>query len=108
MQAERIKFLLEQIDLDPEEPFNYYALAIEYKDNQPDKSLEYFRKLLLKFPEYLPTYYHAAALFFDIGNHVDAENTYILGIGLAEKLNKEKALRELKSAYQMFLDEIDE
>ncbi len=108
MQAERIKFLLEQINSDPSEPFNYYALAIEHKDNQRDKALEYFKKLLLEYPEYLPTYYHAAALFFEIGNHVEAENTYELGIELAEKLKKEKTLRELKSAYQMFLDEIDE
>ncbi len=108
MQAERIKFLLEQISSDPEEPFNYYALAIEYKDNQQDKALEYFEKLLKEFPQYLPTYYHAAALFFESSQNKEAENTYLLGIKLAEKLNKEKALRELKSAYQMFLDEIDE
>lgn len=108
MQAERIKFLLEQIASDPEEPFNYYALAIEYKDNQQDKALEYFKKLLKEFPEYLPTYYHAAALYFERNQNNEAENTYLLGIKLAEKLNKEKALRELKSAYQMFLDEIDE
>lgn len=108
MQAERIKFLLEQIELDPEEPFNYYALAIEYKDSQQDMAIEYFEKLLQEFPEYLPTYYHAAALFFETNQNKEAENTYLLGIKLAEKLKKEKALRELKSAYQMFLDEIDE
>ncbi|CAN1509265.1 hypothetical protein MCERE19_00731 [Spirosomataceae bacterium] len=108
MQAERINFLLEQIELDPQDPFNIYALAIEYKDNQQDKAIEYFEKLLQKFPEYLPTYYHAAALYFEKNQNSEAENTYLLGIKLAEKLNKEKALRELKSAYQMFLDERDE
>lgn len=108
MQAERINFLLEQKKSEPNEPFNYYALAIEYKDNQPDKALDYFKKLLSEFPEYLPTYYHAAASFFEIGDNFNAETTYKLGINLAEKLNKEKTLRELKSAYQMFLDEIDE
>jgi|688.fasta_scaffold338303_2 tetratricopeptide (TPR) repeat protein len=108
MQAERINFLLEQIELDPQDPFNIYALAIEYKDNQQDKAIGYFEKLLQKFPEYLPTYYHAAALYFEKNQNSEAENTYLLGIKLAEKLNKEKALRELKSAYQMFLDEIDE
>lgn len=108
MQAERIKFLLEQKESDPNEPFNYYALAIEYKDNQQDKALEYFEKLLREFPEYLPTYYHAAAVFFEMGDNFNAEATYKSGIDLAEKLKKEKTLRELKSAYQMFLDEIDE
>lgn len=108
MQAERIKFLLEQIASDPEEPFNYYALAIEFKDNHQNTALEYFEKLLLEFPEYLPTYYHAASLYFETNQNKEAKKTYILGIKLAEKLNKEKALRELKSAYQMFLDEIDE
>lgn len=108
MQAERINFLLEQLESDPTDPFNYYALAIEYKDNQPDKALTYFNKLLADFPDYLPTYYHAAALLFENGSISEAEATYKLGISLAERLNKEKTLRELKSAYQMFLDEIDE
>ena len=108
MQAERIKFLLDQIELAPEDPFNLYALAIEYKDNQQDKAIKYFEKLLKEFPEYLPTYYHAAALYFETNQNKEAENTYLLGIKLAEKLKKEKTLRELKSAYQMFLDEIDE
>ena len=52
MQAERIKFLLEQIDLDPGDPFNLYALAIEYKENQRDKALEYFKKLLIRGVKY--------------------------------------------------------
>jgi tetratricopeptide (TPR) repeat protein len=108
MQAERIKFLLEQIELDPEDPFNLYALAIEYKDSQQNKAIQYFEKLLKEFPNYLPTYYHAAALLFETNQNKAAENTYLKGIKLAEKLKKEKALKELKSAYQMFLDEIDE
>jgi tetratricopeptide (TPR) repeat protein len=108
MQAERIKFLLEQIELDPKDPFNLYALAIEYKDSQQDKAIQYFEKLLKEFPDYLPTYYHAAALFFETNQNKEAEKTYLWGINLAEKLQKEKALKELKSAYQMFLDEKDE
>jgi tetratricopeptide (TPR) repeat protein len=108
MQAERINFLLEQVASDPNEPFNYYALAIEHKDNEVVKALEYFEKLLQKFPDYLPTYYHAAALYFETNQIDKAQETYKKGIVLAEKLGKDKTLRELKSAYQMFLDEIDE
>jgi tetratricopeptide (TPR) repeat protein len=108
MQAERINFLLEQIKTDPKDPFNQYALAIEYIENQPQKSLEYFENLLTEFPEYLPTYYHAANLFFSFERLEKAKETYLMGIELAKKLKKEKTLKELQGAYSMFLDEIDE
>jgi tetratricopeptide (TPR) repeat protein len=108
MQAERINFLIEQIKIDPEDPFNHYALAIEYLQDQPQKSLEYFEKLLINSPEYLPTYYHAANLFFTFEKIKEAKDTYLKGIELATNLKKEKTLKELQGAYSMFLDEIDE
>jgi hypothetical protein len=37
-----------------------------------------------------------------------SEKTYLLGIELANKLGNEKTLKELKGAYQMFLDELED
>ena len=108
MQAERIKFLLEQLESEPNEPFNIYALAIEYKEKDPEKALNYFETLLNQFPDYLPTYYHAANLYFQFIQNSKADLTYLKGIELAEEKKNDKALRELKAAHQMFLDEIDE
>ncbi len=55
----------------------------------------------------MPTYYHAGALFSEFGENELAEKTYQDGIALAQKVGNEKALKELKGAYQLFLDELD-
>jgi Tfp pilus assembly protein PilF len=108
MQAQRIIFLKAEIEKEPEEPFNYYGLAMEYLDNEPLKAEKLLENLLENFQDYLPTYYKAANLYFDLGKFVAAKNTFEKGILLAEKQNNEKAIRELKGSYQQFLDETDD
>jgi tetratricopeptide (TPR) repeat protein len=108
MQAQRINFLQEQIKTAPQEPFNYYAMALEFRENEPEQASSYFDLLLEKFPDYLPTYYLAADLFFNQTQYEKATATYQAGIELATRLKKEKTLRELKSAYALFLNEINE
>lgn len=90
---------------DPQDPFNIYGLAIEYLKTDTKKTRELFEELLQNNEEYIPTYYHAAALYLAIGDNELAENTYKKGIEMATKLNKNHALNELKRAYQSFLDE---
>ena len=108
MQAERIFFLESEIKNDPNEPFNYYGLAMEYYSNNPLAAEKLFLTLLKQFPDYLPTYYQAANLFFSLEKIDLANSTFKIGIALAEKLKKEKILKELKGSYQQFLDEIDD
>ena len=105
MQVERINFLLDQIKIEPEDPFNYYGLAIEYLNYQPFKALGYFEILLIRFPDYLPTYYHAANLYFNFDNFEKAKDTYLKGIELAKNLKKEKTLKELQGSFASFLEE---
>lgn len=102
---ERIKHLLSYLEEDPKDPFNWYALALEYRQTDPQKTLFYFRKLLKEFPSYLPTYYHAAALLADEDEREEAESTYQKGIALAREQNENNALRELQNAYNEFLFE---
>ncbi len=90
---------------DPSDPFNIYALAIEYAKFDTQKAKIYFNELLTNHPAYIPTYYHAAALFSQLHEPDLAKMTYEKGIEMAEKLNKMHALRELKSAYLNFLDD---
>ena len=90
---------------DPSDPFNIYALAIEYTKWDTQKAKNYFEELLKNHPSYIPTYYHAAALFSQLNEPDLAKMTYEKGIEMAEKLNKMHALRELKSAYLNFLDD---
>lgn len=108
MQAERIKILEEFIAQEPDDVFNYYALGIELISTDSEKTIELFEIVLKKNPEYLPVYYHLASLYFNRNMNIEAESIYSKGIALAELQNNTKALKELKGAYQQFLDEIND
>jgi Tfp pilus assembly protein PilF len=107
MQEERIKILLAYIQEEPNEPFNYYALAIEYVQTSPEKALEQFEFLLKNHPNYLATYYHVATLYADLDQTEKAKQIYVAGILLAEKQQNNKTLDELKRAYRGFLEELE-
>jgi tetratricopeptide (TPR) repeat protein len=107
MQAERIKILEKEIELEPTEPFNYYALALEYKQIDKVKAQKYFEFLLENHPDYLPCYYISAQFYFDNDLFEKAEKTFIKGIALAQLQGNEKAYKELKGAYALFLDETE-
>ncbi|HEY0744355.1 MAG TPA: tetratricopeptide repeat protein [Chryseosolibacter sp.] len=95
----RLDILLKFYDDDPNDPFNIYALAIEYQKSDLPKARQYFEKLLNEYPHYIPTYYHAAKLYQETGDTDRAINTYEKGIEVAKSQNDTKAARELKSAY---------
>ena len=107
MQAERLKILLEYLHEDPTDPFNIYGVAMEYINHDKQKALSYLEKLLTEHPEYVPTYYHAAALLAENEEFERAESVYKKGIEIAHHQQKTKAYDELKRAYRMFLDELE-
>lgn len=90
------KFMLE----DPSDPFNYYALALEYLQTNPAKATELFDVVLLNHAEYLPIYYTAGTFYADQGNGLKAHEILNKGIELAKRKSDFKALRELKSVIQ--------
>lgn len=102
---DRIKLLEEFLRDDPEDPFNTYALALEYQKSDVKKAYELFDQLLSKHPNYLPTYYTFAHLLADLQEAEKAENVFKLGIDLSKKLNDNKALKELSNAYTNWLFE---
>jgi len=99
MTSDRLKQLQEFYDEDPVDPFNLYALALEYLKHEPRMSGKLFQDLLDLHPEYLPTYYQAAKLYAELGENEKAISVFESGIALATKLDDTKARRELKSAY---------
>lgn len=103
---ERIEMLKSWIETEPLEPFNYYGLALEYQKLGDLQADQLFEKLLLDFPEYLPTYYTAAKYYEDL-NANRAREIYEKGISLASNQNNIKALNEIRSAYQNFLFELE-
>ncbi|XOV90848.1 MAG: tetratricopeptide repeat protein [Bacteroidota bacterium] len=105
---ERIKQLEFYHKEDPNDPFPVYALAMEYLYIDKQKSRDLFEILLTNHADYIGTYYHAAALYIELGEKEKAELTYKVGISKAQKAGNHHALRELQSAYQNFLFDDDE
>jgi len=104
MNNERLEQLLQFYQDDPNDPFNLYCLANEYKNNDPKIALTYYSKLLKEHPSYLPTYYHAAELYVD-NDEIDlAEKVIDEGIELALKQNDTLALRELRNKLDDLMD----
>jgi Tfp pilus assembly protein PilF len=104
---DRLQLLRDFIDEEPENPFNYYALALELREKSPDEAEESFEYLLAKHPDYLPTYFPAAHFFAEREAIGKASEIFEKGLALAERLGEEKTLKELKNAYQNFLFEND-
>ena len=103
-RIEMLKIFAEQ---EPDNPFNWYALALEYQNNNAENAKFFFNKLLSEHNVYLPTYFHAAIFFSDLGEIQKAKDIYENGIKLAEIQKDEKTLKELKNSYQNFLFEND-
>ncbi|WP_338876190.1 tetratricopeptide repeat protein [Spirosoma sp. SC4-14] len=108
MNNDRIQQLIRFVQEEPDEPFNVYALAMEFLNGRPTEAKTYFDQLLAQFPDYLPTYYHAAALYTDLDERDRAAELYEKGIELARAQNNQKTLLELQRAQQAFDDDDDE
>ncbi|GAB2581207.1 tetratricopeptide repeat protein [Spirosoma areae] len=108
MNNERIEELSRFVEEEPNEPFNVYALAMEFLNGRPEQARIYFDQLLINHPDYLPTYYHAAALYTKFEERDRAAELYEKGIALAQAQNNQKTLQELQRAQQAFEDDEDE
>jgi Tfp pilus assembly protein PilF len=97
--SDRLKHLLQFYEEDPNDPFNIYSLALEYLKTNLPKSKALFDLLLIRYPEYIPTYYHAAHLLQQLNEKDRAVEVYQKGMAMAKKANDHKALRELQSAH---------
>lgn len=103
----RIEALKNYALQEPENPFNWYALALEFRTSNPLQALTYFNKLLNEFKVYLPTYFHAASLHSEMNLIQEARKIYEDGIALAKAQNNSHALKELQNTFQNFLIEHD-
>ena len=108
MESSLLKNLLTFYQEDPEDPFNVYALALEYSKYDSEQAEHFFELLLTRSPDYLPTYYHAAAFFTQQENFKKAEVIYIKGIELALNQKNTKTHQELIRAYRSFLDDLED
>lgn len=101
-----MKTLLNYLKETPQDPFLLYAIATEYRSGSAAKAKEYFDRLIKDFPDYLPTYYQAAHLYWEAGDRLKAGELFERGIELARAKNEQKTLAELQNAYMnMQLDD---
>ncbi len=107
MNSNRISQLNSMLESSPEDPFILYALALEHIKFDEPKAFQYFERLLSDFPEYLPTYFHAAGLCAEMEKLTKAQEIYEAGILLAKKNSDQHALSELQNSFQNFLIEND-
>ncbi|SKB85483.1 tetratricopeptide repeat protein [Dyadobacter psychrophilus] len=108
MNGTLLSNLLSFYEEDPSDPFNVYALAIEYTKSDPEKAADFFDILLTTHPDYLPTYYHAGSFFASKEEVEKAEEIYRKGVALALLQKNTKAHQELLRAYYNFMDEMDD
>ncbi len=108
MNNSRLALLQQFYDEDPTDPFNGYALAMEYINTDASLSEKYLLDLLENHPDYLPTYYQAAALLAENKSQDFIEAIYKKGLQLAMSQNNTKIYQELQRAYRGYLDEIEE
>ena len=85
MNQNRLEQLIKFYEEEPNDPFNIYALATEYKAYDLQKSLDFYELLIANHPEYIATYYHLAQLYIDIGEDEEAKHVYEAGIKIATK-----------------------
>ena len=108
MNTTLLNNLISFYEEDPGDPFNVYALAIEYAKFDPAKAARFFDILLNEHPDYLATYYHAGS-FFAANEEVEkAEEIYRKGVALALLQKNTRTHQELVRAYNNFLDELDD
>jgi len=100
MNHSRIDLLEKFISEDPADPFNYYALALEYLQTNPAKATELFDQVLSDYPDYLPVYYTAGTFYAETSNDIKAMEILNKGVDLARRKSDLKALRELQNALQ--------
>lgn len=108
MNNQRIVLLKKFIQEEPSNPFNGYALAMEYYDDRSEEALTLLESLIENHQDYLPTYYKLAHLYWALENFENANEIFKNGIVLAQEQGDEKALSELNSSYLNFQFEYDE
>ncbi|MEM9051040.1 MAG: tetratricopeptide repeat protein [Bacteroidota bacterium] len=107
MNHNRMELISEMLEKNPDDTFLNYAAALEYKkENNINKAMSFFRRIIDNDPEYLPTYYQLGKLLEEKNKTEEAVVIYKQGRELAKKKNDIKTLGELSEAL-LILDEDD-
>lgn len=105
MNSDRLQQLRKFAEDEPGDPFNWYALALEYMHSDPGQAMMLLDKLLAEFEDYLPAYYIAATHKVDQGHINTAADILRKGIKLARRQKDSRTASELGSVLDDILFE---
>jgi hypothetical protein len=95
--ASRLETLKKYVNEDPSDPFLLYGLAMETRKSEPAEAMILFRKLKSAHPDYLPLYYQAAVLAFELSHADECLELIEEGIVLGKAQRDAKTVSELKA-----------
>lgn len=85
----------------PDDPFPFYALGIECKnEGLLDQAKLYLEETSEKFPDYVPTYYHLGQVLEELDDEQQAIEVYKTGLIKASAAGDSHAAAELGAALQ--------
>lgn len=103
MQTKRLDKLLLMLEIQPNDSFLIYAIALEYlAEGQEEKAKSSFETLLKEHPDYLPVYYQAGIFYADRGEEDKALELFKKGMELAKAKNDIKTYNELKEMLESY------
>ncbi|HEX4887851.1 MAG TPA: hypothetical protein VFV37_07395 [Luteibaculaceae bacterium] len=95
--SNRKEHILQWINESPNDPGNYYLLALELRSEGDIKgAMETFERLHSRFPDYLAHYYPFVELLISQSETKKALEMIDLGIHVAREAKNQKAEGELK------------
>ena len=97
MNTKRLSLLASFLKDEPEDPFNWYAMAMELKPSDKLKARAHLDHLINNFPDYLPTYFQLAEILIEALENKEAELILEKGIELANLKKDLKTQQELQS-----------
>ncbi len=93
----RREIILKEIEDQPENPMNHYLLAIEERrDNNIEACISALNRLIDDFPDYHPSYYVLAEIYYQLDLIDEGTRIANLGIKKAKDLQLSKVLSELE------------
>ena len=101
----RKEFIISELIINPEDPFNQYLLALEYlKENNRVEAISIFDNIYKTSPNYLPVYYIFALNLIELKRFKEANLIIEKGIELANSTHKEKVKNELSQLLDLYFD----
>lgn len=96
--SKRLEMLEKLVGSGTTDPFAWYGLAMELRSlGQRERSLETFRTLRERSPDYVPLYLMAAQVGIELGDQAAAREFAEAGLVAAQKKGDSKAHGELET-----------